>query len=426
MFDTSKSFSDGISTPFSTQPSHSTTANVSGSRHDERPMKHVALLIASAGAYGRGILSGIAAYNRKHGGWSIFFRPRGLNEPLPKWIGKWKGDGIIAGIDNAEVAQQLIKGRIPTVNLRGTLSALPIPYVSTDNNAVAQLAAEHLLERGVRNFGFVGKRIGTNPSLDLRGATFRHQVESHGHVCHWFHGDDFEARGWEVEQHELTEWVRSLPKPVGIMACNDERGLQVLDACQRAGVSVPDEVAVIGVDNDVCLCDLSGPPLTSVDVNAEMVGYKAAEMLDRMMQGQKVTEHETLVAPRSVVTRRSTDVVASEDEEVSRAISYIRAHAFKRIHAADVLKYLGVSRTSLQQRMKALTGRTIHQEVQHVRLQRAQDLLATSTMTIKRVARESGFASVQYMTRVFHAQIGETPARYRNQRAVNQVVTNAG
>ena len=203
------------------------------------------------------------------------------------------------------------------------------------------------------------------------------------------------------------------------MACNDECGLSVLDACRRAGAAVPDDVAVVGVDNDESLCDLAIPPLSSVDVNAEGIGYEAAALLDRMMNGQPAPTRPIKLAPRGVVTRRSSDVVASEDEEVGRAVLYIRERACGGLQVGDVLSHTGMSRASLQQRMKQLLGRTIHQEIQRARLSKAKDLLAMSGLTIKQVARESGFASVQYMTRVFRAEIGETPARYRRRRTAN-------
>jgi LacI family transcriptional regulator len=192
----------------------------------------------------------------------------------------------------------------------------------------------------------------------------------------------------------------------------------VLDACRRCGTSVPDEVAVIGVDNDEPLCDLAIPPMTSVDVNAEGAGYEAAAILDRLMDGKKISARIVHTAPRGVIVRRSTDVIASEDDDVNRALRYIRERACTGLQVSDVLMYLGMSRAALQHRFKQILGHTIHQQIQRVRLARATELLAMSNLTIKQVARESGFTSVQYMTRVFHAANGETPAKYRARRTM--------
>jgi LacI family transcriptional regulator len=380
-------------------------------------MKHVALLIETTGSYGRGLLSGVAKYNRQHGKWSTFVRPHALSDAPPAWLKTWKGDGILARIETREMANLLKKTGAKIVNLRNTLANLPFPYVAIDHEAVGQLAARHLQDRGLHQFAFCGRPPGANPGFDLRLKGFKAGLN--GQSVHVFQAKvPTSAGGWEQEHDQLAEWIQTLPTPVGILACNDERGLQVLDACRRAGRNVPEEVAVIGVDNDEPLCDLAIPPLTSIDVNAENIGFEAAALLDRMMSGQQEPPKEPiLLAPRGVVTRRSTDIVASEDPDVANALRYIRENACRGLQVGDVLSFLGMSRASLQQRMKHVMDRTIHQEIQRVRMDRAKELLVNSDMTIKQIARESGFASVQYMTRAFRSLTGETPARYRNVRS---------
>lgn len=378
-------------------------------------LKHVALLIETTGSYGRGLLQGIAKYNRERGGWSTYFRPHSINDAPPAWLKNWRGDGLLVRVETRQMLDIVRKLDVPTVNLRNTLPDMRLPYVSVDNAQVAQLAYEHLADRGLREFAFCGRRVGGNPVLQQRQEHFRKLVESQGRTCHVYAPIDADE-DWEDEQAHLCAWISRLPRPIGIMACNDERGLQVLDAARRIGVRVPDDVAVIGVDNDEAMCELSIPPLTSVDVNAEAIGYHAAGLLDQMMEGAPPPRNELRLPPRAVVTRRSTDVIASEDEDVSWAVRYIRANACRGLRAGDVFDHLGMGRTTLQERMKRYTGRTVHGEIQHIRLLKAQDLLATSDLTIKQVARESGFSSVQYLTRVFRAMTGETPAGYRNKR----------
>jgi LacI family transcriptional regulator len=296
--------------------------------------------------------------------------------------------------------------------------AAGVPYVGAEERQIVHLAAQHLIDRGVEHFAVCGARRTANPALAQRGELFRQFVEERGHgACSLYPGA---ADNSEQAQQRLAEWINAQPKPLGILAANDRWGLRVLDACRLAGVAVPDDVAVIGVDNDQALCDLAIPPLSSVEVNAEGIGYEGAALLDRMMSGQTAPRDAILLAPRGVVARRSSDTVASEDEDVSRAVKFIRERASCAVglQVDDVLGYTGTSRASLQQRMKKLLGHTIHQEIQRARLDRAKELLAMSGMTIKQVARESGFASVQYMTRVFRAGTGETPARFRSRRSV--------
>jgi LacI family transcriptional regulator len=382
-------------------------------------MRHVALLIETSGSYGRGILQGIAKYNRTHGGWSMFVRPHGVAEPPPTWLRNWNGDGLLVRVDSKEMAALAKRSKVPVVNLRVTPGAMPFPYVTVDNSEIGVMAARHLLERGLRHYGFYGRARGVNPTLDERCDSFRAAIEAAGFPCEIFPAArPTQKVGWEEQQDRLAAWVRGLPRPLGIMACNDEFGLHVLDACRRCGAAVPDDVAVIGVDNDEPLCELAIPPLSSIDPNTESIGYEAAQLLDRLMTaGKKSRESQQVkLKPRGVVTRRSTDVVASEDEEVARAARFIRDNACQGLQVVDVLAHVGMSRASLQQRMKQVLGRTIHQEIQRVRLQKVKDRLLVPGLTIKQVARESGFASVQYMTRVFHAMTGETPAQYRNRR----------
>jgi LacI family transcriptional regulator len=384
-------------------------------------MRHVALLIETSGSYGRGLLRGVARYNRQHGNWSTYFQPHGLGAPPPEWLKGWRGDGILARIEDKDLATMLSESRVPVVNLRATLPNLPFPYVGIDHVATGEMAAQHLLERGLKHFGFCGKPRGVHPGLDERGDAFRKLVIGAGHTF-----DEYQATpaaagggaalGWEQEQEQIVAWICALPKPIGILAANDELGLNVLDACRRCRAQVPEEVAVIGVDDDEHLCELAIPPMTSVDVNPEHIGYVAATLLDELMSGKKPPKTPTLVAPRGVVTRRSTDTLASEDPIVNRAVAFIREHGGRGIQVPDVIAHVKTSRASLEPRMKRILGRTIHQEIQRVQLERVKELLVGSAVPIKQVARDTGFSCVQYLTRVFRAVTGETPARYRAYR----------
>lgn len=385
-------------------------------REDVVPrMRHVAILIETSRAYGRGLLRGVAAFNRERGHWSTYFQPQGLGDPPPPWLKDWRGDGILARIENQRVARAIIQANVPVVNLRGTMPELGFPFIGADNRAVARLGAEHLLERGFQQFGFCGFRAGFHPGFDDRGHHFRRLLEEAGHPCDVFELSRHGRRTltWEQEQEHLARWIGALPKPVGIMTANDDRGLQVLDACRRVRAAVPDEVAVIGADNDEHLCSLAIPPLSSVDINSEETGYAAAALLDRMMSGRRPPKRLPKIEPRGVVTRRSTDVLATDDADVVRAVGFIRDRACHEVKVGDVLLHVGVSRASLEPRVKKVLGRTIHQEIRRVQVERAKELLSESRMPIKQVAQEAGFKTVQYLTRVFRAATGRTPAAFR-------------
>jgi LacI family transcriptional regulator len=379
-------------------------------------MKHVALLIETSSSYGRGLLHGISKYNRAHGRWSTYIRPQGMNDDLPEWLARWSGDGILVRMRGDEVARSLRKVKVPIVNLRSSRPRLPYPCFIVNNAEVVKLAIQHFVDRGLKEFAFCGVARGRNSVLDERADLFQQFLDAEHRRCQMLTLSK-SAGSWEQEQEQISAWIRELPKPVGIMAANDERGLQVLDACRRCEIHVPDQIAVLGVDNDEPLCDLAIPPLASVDVNAEGIGFEAAALLERVMGGDDAEVPDvTEIMPRGVVTRRSTDVIASEDEDVNRAVQYIRQEACNGLRVLDVLNHTAMSRATLHQRMKNIIGSSVHQEIQRVRLNRAKELLVMSPLRIKQVARESGFASVEYMTRVFRSACGETPLQYRLRR----------
>jgi LacI family transcriptional regulator len=373
--------------------------------------RHVALLIEATNAYARGLLHGVARYEHEHGGWTIYFEPHAPDAPPPKWLKHWKGDGILARVENRRIANAVLAAGVPIVELRRKATLPRVPSIGPDNDAVTRLAIEHLRERGFRQFGFCGILRGLDPAMDGRADAFLHHLKEAGLDCSLFEPE----RGglWHQEERRITQWVRSLPKPVGIMTCHDSRGLQVLRACLQAGVAVPDQVAVIGAGNDDCLCTLSHPPLSSVDLGPETIGYEAAALLDRIMSGRQSPAPRIEIPPRGIVTRQSTDVLATEDQAVAGAVGFIRSHAYDDIRVDDVLGHVNLSRSALEPRLKRVIGRTIHQEIHRVRLERVKVLLSTTDLPTKQIAGQTGFHSVQYLARVFRSATGQTPATYR-------------
>ena len=378
-------------------------------------MRRVALLIETSRAYGRGLLRGVSRYHREQGRWSVYFRPHGQGDPPPAWLRRWQGDGILARVGDRRVADAVLATGVPVVELRGVLTDLDIPFIGIDNQVVAQMAFDHLRNRGFRRFAFCGMPRDVHPIMDERCDNFRTLVEQHNFFFSEFTRPANRGRrfSWEQEQIRIAQWIRALPKPIGVATCNDDYGLQVLDACRRAEVLVPDEVAVIAVDNDDYLCGLAIPSLTSIDVVPEQIGYEAASLLDRMMDNEKVPTRPVLIPPRGVVTRQSTDVLATDDELVARTVHFIRQHACDRIGVADVVKHVRLSRSALESRMKASIGRAIYQEIQRVQIDTVKELLAKTDLPIKQVATRCGFNYVQYMTRAFREATGQTPAAFR-------------
>ena len=379
-------------------------------------IRRVALLIEATNAYARGLLHGVARFNHEQARWTIDFEPHGLGEPLPKWLKNWRGDGILARIANRRTATAVLALKVPVVDLRRVLSIPQIPAIGPNNQIVASIAVEHLRERGFRHFGFCGVPRGSDPPLDARASAILKQLQATGFSCSVFKAE--RNVSLDYEQHLIAKWIKSLPKPVGVMTCHDNRGLQMLRACVRAGVIVPEQVAVLGAGNDDCLCDLSHPPLSSVDLAPELIGYEAAVLLDRMMAGKRLPTQNIEVPPKGVITRLSTDVLATHDQAVAKAVGFIREHAYDDIRVGDVLQHVNLSRSALEPKFKAVLGRTTHQEIRRVQLERVKVLLSTTDVPAKQIAAQTGFLNVQYLARVFRKATGQTLAKYRQQMRV--------
>jgi LacI family transcriptional regulator len=278
------------------------------------------------------------------------------------------------------------------------------------------MAFDHLANCGFEHFGFCGLGRGVNTWMDLRCDLFRRLVESRGGFCHVYDARPRRAaQSWEGEQEQIATWVRRLPKPVGVMTCNDDRGQQLLDACRRAEVAVPEKVAVIGVDNDEVLCNLSHPALSSVDVATQSIGYEAAALLDRMMNCAPCPAQRILLPPRCVVGRRSTDVVATEDPALARAIHELRARACSGLRLKDLLRTSGLTHRALERGTRRLLGRSPKQEITRVQLERARRLLVDSELPVATVAERCGFTDAKYFCQVFRTRVGLTPATFRRQ-----------
>jgi LacI family transcriptional regulator len=371
----------------------------------------VALLIETSNAYARGLLRGIVGYVRERRTWSVYLSEHTRGDKAPAWLSSWDGSGIIARIENPSIAEALRPLKVPMVDVSAARLIPSLPWFETDDGAIAHLGAEHLLERGFSNFGYAGdSRFNWSK---WREEHFVNSLRAAGHSCSVFRGARKRPGGADEEADALSQWIRSLPKPVGVMACYDFRGQQVLDACRRIGVAVPDEVAVIGVDDDDLLCELSNPPLSSVVPNTYRTGYEAAALLDEMMAGGKFKGEAHLIAPLGVATRQSTDVLAIHDRNVARALHYIRNNACDGINVQDVIKAVPQSRRLMEKRFVKFIGRTPHQEIIRVQLERVKQLLTQSELSIDEIATRCGFAHVEYLSVAFKRELGMPPSKFR-------------
>ncbi|MCS7306697.1 MAG: substrate-binding domain-containing protein [Thermoguttaceae bacterium] len=235
----------------------------------------------------------------------------------------------------------------------------------------------------------------------------------------------YHQQSWKREMDRVADWVRRLPKPVGVMAANDFRAIQLLDACRRAQVAVPEEVAVIGVDDEEVVGRLANPPLTSVIPDAWRMGWEAAALLDLLMRGQPPPLMEKFIPPKGIVVRQSTEITAIEDPLLAAALSYIRQYACQGICIRDIVRHVGLSHSALQWRFRRSLGRTIHQMLLKARMERAKMLLAETDLTLAELAERTGFHYAEYLDSVFCKHVGIRPGQYRRQATENKSLSIA-
>ncbi len=379
----------------------------------------VALLIETSRAYGREICLGVADYARNHGEWNFILREGDLDAGMPKWFKDWKGDGIICRLSNPELADVLGEARCPVIDTYGHIRHPSIPFIDTDADAVGAMAANFFVDAAFTSFAYCG--YSNIKFSDERSEAFRRALgkQSSGLMVY---RSPIERNSPDVTEREgqypggspeLVAWVASLPPHTAILACNDVRAQQLLNAAAQAGRIVPDDLAVMGVDDDQVLCELSNPRLSSIHPDARSIGYTAAHWLDAKMKGESVKYRELLIPPLRVVERSSTDIIASEDEIFVTSLRFIRDHISDGIDVNAVVDHAGRSRSYVDSRFRKILGRSVKEEIDRVRIAKSAILLSETSRSLGQIATDCGFATASHFSRIFKATHGITPGAYR-------------
>jgi LacI family transcriptional regulator len=353
---------------------------------------------------------GVAEFARKKG-WIIEDVVSHTGQPDPDWT----GDGIIALLRHpkSELVKFVRSAQVPVVDLVNEIPEIDVPRVLADNVAIGRVAAEHLLSCGLHHFAFVN--LWNSHVEQERMAGFRAAVEEAGRQ---FYAIDRDPKAANKGHSQTLEWIRdrivALPKPLGAMGQHDREALYIIQACQMAGLHVPEEVAVVGSDNDPILCELGPVPMSSVDNRRRNQGYEAAHLLDRLINGEPAPKEPIRVPTGPVILRHSSEVLAVPDPDLSRALRFIAEHYRKPITVQDVVEHVDVTRRRLYMLFEEHLGRPIHAEILRRRLDLARNLLVTTTNKLFAVARACGFSDAQQFTRVFTREIGIAPSRYRH------------
>jgi LacI family transcriptional regulator len=385
------------------------------------PKTHrIALLFNANKMFDREVITGIAAYlSSTRTSWDLFleedFRLR-----LPG-IEAWQGDGVIADYDDPAVAAALARSRVPVVAVGGSYQDTAdypsgVPYVATDNFKLVKLAYDHLIETGLRNFAmFSLPESQENRWAQEREKAFRTLLQRDNLAAEVYRGHCTSAPAWDEAVQQQIAWLRSLPKPVGVIAVTDARARQLMQACMIAGIAVPEQVALIGIDNDPLARVLTRIPLSSVIQGAQEMGRTAAHLLDQMLHGVRLADHRILVPPAGINVLASSMHEPAKHPHVMRARHFIRQYACQGIKTDQVADYVGISRSSLEFHFRQELGCSVHDEILRFRLDAAIARLRRGDCNLSDVAASCGFTSSQYMHSVFKRELGCTPRAYQDQ-----------
>jgi len=359
-------------------------------------------------------LAGVLRYAHLHGPWDIQMLEDHPNITQLGMFKNWKPDGIIC--DESEVKYEtvlrIMRRRIPTVQLDGE-DINRHPSVHHDSRLIAEAVADHLLQSGLAHFAFIGSLPDAYWSC-LRAKTFVARLAAAGHACRLYkpvHSED-----WGLEQQYMRTWLSALPKPCGIMAAHDLRAKQVLDTCLAANIRVPDEIAVVGVDNDLTICENTTPTLSSVLPDFEGGGYLAAELLETLLRGIRGKPRQLTYGIRGVIQRRSSLHLRQSDQLIATAVEFIRLNACAGITVPDVADHLNVSRRYAERHFRAALGRSILSEIQNRCLERICALLRETNQPIGKIGESCGYDSETYLKTLFKKRFGMTMRDYRRKK----------
>lgn len=363
------------------------------------------------------LLRGVINYSKESDRWVVYRMPLfhkrelGING-LIKWCKQWKADVVIGQFDEGDDVSLFRKNGIVALAQDYFVKFKEIPNITADYIQTGEMAADHFLTRGFRNFGFFGYKGVCWSDERFEGFASRIKSAGYGDRLYIYDSQALDDR-WRYNEPNLAKWLKELPKPIAIMACDDNQGNLLLNACNNYGIGIPDEVSVIGVDNDTVLDTLSSPTLSSIEVDIELGGYNAADMAVKMISDPSYNGEDIILRPISVVTRMSTSVFATKDKEVAKALQFIGLNIERKISVPDILKEVPLSRRLLETRFKQATGETVYKYILRQRIERFAYLLLNSNETIAEISFRLNEDDPKSFCRRFKAVKGCTPSEFR-------------
>jgi LacI family transcriptional regulator len=373
----------------------------------------VGIVIEASASFSRGVLQGVARWMDEHEGWTVAIDDRDRGDPIPEWLLRWQGHGLISGLEESALPRPWRTRRRPVVHVRRRMPATPLPGAYPDDEAAVRLGIAHLAERGLRRLVFCPGAGANLP--ELCDATVR---DAAALGCSL---DVVEPRrtatrnggGRNEDCGAVARWMASLPKPLGVIAMSDVRAVQIIEACRHAGLAVPDDVAIVGIGDDEVLCGLVTPGLTSVTHDRARIGREAAGMLDEAMRTGRPSSRVIAVPPAGIAVRRSSDVLAIDDADIRKALRLIQVRGCTELSAAEVATEVQVPRRLLDRKFQRVLGRTIHDELQRAKVAEAKRLLVETDDKLLVISVRAGFAHAPQLCNVFKSVIGMSPMEYR-------------
>lgn len=372
------------------------------------------------------LLEGIVDYSRRKEQWVICRMPPSYKAMIGipgviEWARDWGADAVIGQFEENDDVELFARNGIIAVAQDFKKRFNAIPNITGDYLGTGRMAARFYIERGFRNFGFFGfDRVCWS---DERREGFRQEIEAAG-----FGGSYYSYckqnidRLWYYGKDELDEWLRSLPKPIAIMACDDNQGINLIEACHALGIKVPSEISVVGVDNDELLCSLSSTPLSSIQVDIREGGYRTAELIEQKVTHPELPSRDIILKPVKIVTRMSTAAYATDDTQIIKAIFYIYKNFQKNISVRDVMSETALSRRLLERRFKNVTGQSIYQFISDLRIKHFAEMLRETDELIINIALSLGESDTKSISRRFKQLYGCTPTEWRRQKQNNETL----
>ncbi|RKY05973.1 MAG: hypothetical protein DRP56_08260 [Planctomycetota bacterium] len=389
-------------------------------------MCKVALLMERSYGNSRELIFGISRYSSLHNHWELLIPPspyltsylgHSTREKKLTWFKDCNPDGVIMMM--LEGNEGILKTGVSAIIGQHIKEGSPdLPHFKLENYAIGKMAAEDFINRGFKRLAYCG--FDYFPWSQQRYEGFSASAEQHG-IKTDYYGTAKPCNKYALDKEPalIMEWLETLPKPVGILTANDDRGRLVTGVCKTANILVPEEIAVMGVDNDQIVCMISNPPLSSVCLTSQKAGYEAAAMLDKIMKNEEVENKEILIAPTHVVTRHSTNIMAIEDREIAKAVQFIRQNTKKPIQGDDVAQAIAMPRRTMERHFLSALGRSAYKEIAWARAEHISRILLETNMTISLIAEEFGFSDATHVTRFFKEIKGLTPVAYRKQFATD-------